>query len=103
METLYWALAVLVLSGAGYLLGRRRGREVAILDVLGLVPPAKAEAVVRDGTFGLVAFTVVSPEGDLFYQGKSGGNARRTIEALRSAGTSWEAYRDGDAWDWGPR
>jgi len=37
------------------------------------------------------------------YEGASGGNARKVIEQLQRRGASWQAFRAGQPWDWGPR
>ena len=52
---------------------------------------------------GPAPFRVVTMDGDVRYEGTGGGAARRHIEALRSERIEWRAYRDGRAWDWGPR
>ena len=95
------ALALVFVSlattyGIGYWQGRVHKRPRTSLDP-SRGPRSQIVAQARE------AFIVCSPDGDLFYEGVSGGDARRTIEALRRAGTVWQAYRDGITWDWGPR
>lgn len=52
---------------------------------------------------GAAPFRVVLLDGEVVYDGVSGGEARRSIERLRTQGVEWRAYRSGVAWDWGPR
>ena len=52
---------------------------------------------------GPAPFRVVTLDGEVHYEGTSGGDARRCIEGLRSQQVEWRAYRDGNVWDWGPR
>ncbi len=99
MDLAALALVVLVLAttyGIGYWRGLAQNRPRL---GLGTSERPRARAEVQ----GLEAFTVVSLMGDLLYGGSSGGDARRTIERLRSDGVEWEAYRAGKVWDWGPR
>ncbi len=85
MDALWLLLGALALALASYGLGYYQGRVGTIL-----AKPDQGQ--------GRVAFTVVSPDGDYFYEGNSGGDARRIIESLRLRGQGWEAYRDGQPW-----
>ena len=108
MEALYWALAVLVMSGAGFLLGRRQGRVGPPEEVLAVLGPSQpmarsaARAVAETEALGAIEFEV-SRGDETIYSGNSGGGARRCIEKLRADGVEWTATRDGEPWDWGPR
>ncbi len=52
---------------------------------------------------GPSAFRVVLLDGEVVYDGDSGGDARRHIERLRTQDDEWRAYRDGVFWDSGPK
>ncbi len=99
MDPAALALVLLVLVTTyvvGYWQGRARKRPRTDLEPY-QVPVVGAGAEARE------AFTVVSPDGDLFFEGTSGGDACRVVERLRGNGVSHEFYQNDVRRDWWPR
>ena len=99
MEALYWALAVLVMSGAGFLLGRRQGRARAVLAA----PGAKAGVTGVEYGPRLVGgelsgeasrFQIRLEDGTVFGTNDA-SKAARAINQLRSAEKAHQYFMDG--------
>ncbi len=87
------AVAAIAVYGIWY---RRSNREV-------ITSPAPVVSLPVQGVGTYETFFVATEDGDVRYEGNSGGDARRAIEALRAEGITWGSARNGVKWDWGPR
>ena len=96
MNEFAW-IALIVFAGlvGWFLRGKRRPVLASVADPVRL----KSNETLTNG----VKFRVATKAGVLCYEGRSGANAKREIEKLRSEGQTWQAFRDGGLWDWGPR
>ncbi len=109
MVYLLWAVFALLGFGAGWLVwGRESVGVIEAPTAVGQTTKSrreirrpKAEALTAHA--GPSPFRVVTLDGEVIYDGVSGGEARRHIERLRTYDVEWRAYRSGIAWDWGPK
>lgn len=108
---LLWAVFMLLGFGLGWLKwGRERidlitppkGAAQATSGKRRILRPALVEGPVTAHA-GPSPFRVVLLDGEVVYDGVSGGEARRHIERIRTYDVEWRAYRNGIPWDHGPR
>lgn len=108
VEYLFWALFALLGFGGGWLVWGRTQHDLLRPTRKAVDAPAERSPTLYKSESGTVSagpapFRVVTLDGNVRYEGRSGADARRRIELLRSQGVEWRAYRDGVVWDWGPR